>query len=142
MVDIRKKRPGKQAITFRDFDLGFRRHPATGKLIIKKDDESIRQAIKYLVLSNKYERPFNPEFGTDLKASLFDNMDGFTESDIQYKVETAIKQYEPRVTIVGDNLGVFVNANPDMNGIIVTIRYKNVSTLTTSFVNINLDRIR
>lgn len=143
MAELRKKRPGKQNIFYRDFDLAFRRHPVTGRLILKKDEDSVRQALKYLVLSNKYERPFAPEFGTDLRAKLFENMDEFTVNDIQTKIEDAIRQFEPRVTFDGgEGLGVFVAAYPDDNGVAVTIKYKHVSTLKSDQVNINIDRVR
>ena len=50
-------------ITYRDFDIQFRRHPSTGKLLIKKDDEAVKQALKTLILTNFYEKPFFPRFG-------------------------------------------------------------------------------
>ena len=60
-----QKRPtpaSLKKITNRDFDLQFRRHPTTGKLIIKKEDEAVKQAVKNLVMTNHFERPFHPEF--------------------------------------------------------------------------------
>lgn len=145
MANIKdKKPPGKTQITFRDFDIGFRRHPATGKLLIKKNDDSVRQALKYLVLLNKYERPFSPELGTDLRNHLFENFTAFTADNLKYNIETAIKNFEPRVSIedTGEGQGVYVSQVEDQNGLIVTIRYTNKNTTSVSNLNINLDRIR
>lgn len=144
MADIRKKPPSKSQIVYRDFDIGFRRHPATGKLLIKRNDDSVRQALKYLVLSNKYERPFSPEFGTDLKAHLFENFTAFTSENLKVAIEVAIKNFEPRVSIddTGQGQGVFVYQKEDQNELFVTIRYTNKVTSTVADLNINLDRIR
>ena len=145
MRDVRLKRPiaGTQII-FRDFDLGFRRHPKTGKLVIKKNHESVQQALKYLVLSNKYERPFSPEYGTDLRNSLFENFDPFSAQRFTNDIESSIKAFEPRVSIDddGNGQGVFIEQKDDENGLIVTIRYTNNVTTEITDLNVNLNRVR
>ena len=67
----------------KDFDLSFRRHPSTGKLLMKKDDEAVKQSLKNLVLTNRYERPFRPEFGGDVRKRLFDNFDSIYYKDYE-----------------------------------------------------------
>jgi phage baseplate assembly protein W len=138
----RKTKPGKTQVKYRDFDIAFKAHPVTGKLVIKKDRDSIKQALKYLVLTNTYERVFKPTLGTNVRAKLFENFDRFIESDIQYTIEVAIKEFEPRVSIVGQDLGVFVSAKPDTNTLIVTIKYVDIATMQSEYINVNLDRIR
>jgi len=54
----------------------------------------------------------------------------------------AIKEFEPRVSIVGQDLGVFVSAKPDTNTLIVTIKYVDIATMQSEYINVNLDRIR
>jgi|TARA_R110000822_G_scaffold299467_2_gene422448 phage baseplate assembly protein W len=145
MANVANKRPpGKSQLTYKDFDIGFRRHPATGKLLLKKNDDSIRQALKYLVLLNKYERPYSPELGTDLRNHLFENFDPFTADNLKVAIETAIKNFEPRVSIndTGEGQGVYVRQIEDDNALAVTIRYTNTNTSSVSDLNINLNRIR
>ena len=86
-------------ITYRDFDIQFRRHPSTGKLLIKKDDEAVKQALKTLILTNFYEKPFFPRFGGNLRARLFDNFDSITAELFKSQIETAIRNFEPRVAL-------------------------------------------
>jgi phage baseplate assembly protein W len=130
--------------TYKDFDIFFRKHPVTGKLIIKKDDEAVKQAVRNLVLTNKYERPFSPEFGGDVSSQLFENFSAFTESDMETQINTAIKNFEPRVKL-SDNLGVqtvTVLPYPDYNGLNVTVRFKVIASLSDVSLDINLNRVR
>lgn len=147
MADFIAKKRIQKTLRFSDFDIGFRRHPATGKLIVKRNEDSIKQAIKYLVLLNTGERFFSPILGTNLRRKLFDNANNFLEEDLRFIIETTIKNFEPRVTFTGaeeflDPLGVRVFVDPDNNLLTVRIKYMCVNTLTVDSVDINLDRIR
>jgi phage baseplate assembly protein W len=128
----------------RDFDLAFRRHPSTGKLIIKKDDEAVKQAVKNLVLTNHYERPFHPEFGGNIRARLFDNFNSITKSEFETLVNIAIGNYEPRVQLESEDgkPSVTVKENTDENELTVSVRFRNVGTLNDLSLDVNLNRVR
>ena len=127
-------------IVSKDFDLMFRRHPATGKLLVKKGDDSIKQSLKNLILTNRYERPFRPEFGGDVRRRLFDNFDSISTSDYGIQIETTIGNYEPRVIL--DPYSVVVIANPDQNRLAITITFRSAITLNDSTIDVNLNRVR
>jgi phage baseplate assembly protein W len=129
-------------ITYRDFDLQFRSHPATGKLLIKKDDDAVKQALKNLILTNHYERPFLPEYGGNIRSRLFDNFDTITAGDFENQIVNAIKNYEPRASLEGENQPVTVIENFDRNELTVTIRFRNTSTLNDLTLDVNLNRVR
>ena len=130
--------------SYRDFDLSFRKHPVTGKLLMKKDDEAVKQAVRNLVLTNKYERPFQPEFGGDVRSKLFENFSPFIQSNMENRINTTLKNFEPRVKIM-DDIGVdtvSVLPYPDYNGMNVTIRFKVIASLSDISLDINLNRVR
>jgi len=130
--------------SYRDFDLSFRKHPVTGKLLMKKDDEAVKQAVRNLVLTNKYERPFQPEFGGDVRSQLFENFSPFIQSNMENRINTTLKNFEPRVKIM-DDIGVdtvSVLPYPDLNGMNVTIRFKVIASLSDISLDINLNRVR
>jgi phage baseplate assembly protein W len=131
-------------ITYKDFDLSFKRHPVTGKLLIKKDDEAVKQAVKNVVLTNRFERPFHPEFGGDVRTSLFENFTSFSQAELSEKIGRSIENYESRVQLVADaSYGpVTVQEYPDQNGLAVTIRFRNVATLNEVVLDINLNKVR
>jgi phage baseplate assembly protein W len=142
---MQNKRPlpaSIKKISFRDFDLQFRRHPSTGKLLMKKDDDSVKQALKNLILTNRYERPFLPEYGGNIRSRLFDNFDTISASDYENLIETAIRNYEPRASIDGEERPVRVTESPDTNELNVTIRFRNATTLNELVLDINLNKVR
>lgn len=127
-------------VTSKDFDLSFRSHPSTGKLLIKKEDDCLKQALKNLILTNKYERPFRPEYGGDIRRRLFDLFDSIDRSDFESRLRTAIKNYEPRAVL--DAYSISVKEFPDKNALTVTITYRNAITLSDVSLDINLNKVR
>lgn len=125
-------------IVYKDFDLAMRAHPITGKLFVKKNDDSLIQAIKNLILTNHYERPFRSDFGSSIRDELFENYSSETESSIRYNISTAIENYEPRVELIDIR---FVG-DPDRNSLGVSIIFRGKNSTNISEANISLDRIR
>jgi hypothetical protein len=107
---------------------------------MKKDDEAVKQALKNLILTNHYERPFRPEFGGNVRARLFDLFTSFTQADFENLILNAIESYEPRAIV--DNTSVNVIENPDGNSMTIIIRFRNAITLNDLQLDINLNRVR
>ena len=138
-----KKRPLPASLTKvvnRDFDLQFRRHPSTGKLLMKKDDDTVKQALKNLILTDRYERPFRPNYGGDVRKRLFDLHTSVTRSDYENLIETAVKNYEPRAIL--DSGSVNVLEYPDSNAMTINIKFKNQATLNQIQLDVNLNNVR
>jgi phage baseplate assembly protein W len=129
-----------QRIVSKDFDLSFRRHPSTGKLLVKKGDDAIKQGLKNLVLTNRHERPFRPEFGGDVRKRLFDNFTSVSSLDYGIQIETAIGNYEPRAIL--DPYSVRVIATPDQKKLAITISFRSAISLSDSTIDVNLNRVR
>jgi hypothetical protein len=123
---------------FKDFDLNMKVHPVTGKLIIRKNSESVKQAIRNLVLTDKGERPFRPLFGSDIRSRLFDLYDPATESNITADVTLAIENYEERALL----LGVGVAGDPDNNNLRVNITFRTISSEIPNTLTLSLEAIR
>jgi phage baseplate assembly protein W len=139
-----KKRPlpaSLKKVTNKDFDLAFRAHPSTGKLLVKKDDDAVKQGLKNLLLTNRFERPFRPEYGGDVRKRLFDNFDTIFASDYENQIRTAIKNYEPRA-VIDDNGSVVVTENTDSNQLYITVNFRNAVTLSDVSIDINLNKVR
>jgi phage baseplate assembly protein W len=123
---------------FKDFDLNMKVHPITGKLIIRKNSESVKQAIRNLVLTDKGERPFRPLFGSDIRSRLFDLYDPATESNITSDVTLAIENYEERALL----LGVGVAGDPDNNNLRVNVTFRTISSEIPNTLTLSLEAIR
>jgi len=121
----------------KDIDLTFTAKPS-GEIFKKQDAAAVKQAIKNLMLTNFGEKPFNPLFGANLRALLFELADPDTEYDIERAVINAIEAYEPRASI----LNVTVKSNPDGNEVKVNIVFRIISTSEEVTFTTTLARLR
>jgi len=123
---------------YTDFDLNFGIHPVTKDILKKKDENSIAQSIKTLLLTSHYERPFNPDLGSNLKRFLFEPIDDVTTTLIRDSIFETLKNYEPRITI--EEITATPNFDLDQYDVTITFFIKNVlDPITISFF---LERIR
>jgi len=104
----------------------------------KLNENAIKESIKNIVLTNKGERLFQPQFGCDLNKLLFDSATPQTFDLIKTVVSDAIEQYEPRC----DLLGVDVIGDIDSNQVYVTILFRIINTDNPVSFDILLDRTR
>jgi phage baseplate assembly protein W len=84
---------------FADLSMTFQINPINYDLISLKNETAIARSIRNIVLTNRGERLFNVNFGTDLRNSLFENMDDISISFLEDKISEAIRLYEPRVIL-------------------------------------------
>jgi len=124
---------------YRDLDLFFGRKPVSGDVNILTDVNNIKRAVRNLVLTNIYEKPFHPEIGSGVRDMLFENMTPLTSIILSKKVEEVIENFEPRVRLMS------VSARPDLDRNIydMTIEFfiKNAPTELVT-VDVFLERLR
>lgn len=130
--------PELKEVVYKDFANSFAIHPITKKLSILTNADSIKQSVKNIVLTNFYERPYKPNFGANLLAQLFENMDPLTEVVIKQNIERAIENHEPRARII--NLVVFPDY--DNNLLNVRIEFSVRNLLENLVVDIVVERVR
>ena len=126
-----------RAVDYLDIDLTFAKRPS-GDIYKKRDAAAVKQSIKNLLLTDFYEKPFQPFFGGNLRAMLFELADEDTEDEVEENIRNAINKYEPRAEI----LTISVNILPDQNDMRVSVYFKIISTQETVTFTTNLSRLR
>ena len=124
-------------VAYKDIDLTFKNKPS-GEIFKKQEAAAVKQAVKNLLLTNYGEKPFNPDFGADLRSLLFELADAEIEEEIEERVIATINRYEPRVGAVR----VEAIANPDRNMVYVTVTFQIVNTQEEVVLSIPLARLR
>ena len=124
----------KYSDIFTDFSI----HPTTGQLNKKTNENAIKQSVRNLLLTNKYERPFHPEIGSNLKALLFENMTPGITLEVEEYVKDVINNYEPRAALLATNLS-FMNDN---NAVNVEVKFSVVNSDDISTITFVLSRNR
>ena len=67
--------------------------------LTKTNETAIRADLLHLLLTNKGERLYMPDFGSDLKKFIFEPNDGITHIDIKNNINETIKKYIPNLII-------------------------------------------
>jgi len=129
---VSKKKP------WSDLDLTLKIHPIRKDIIPLKDDAAIKNAVKNLLVTNAYERPFQDDLGANLRGLLFEPAGFMTEIMLRDNVYDVLNKYEPRITVTS----VDIRDNSDANeyGIIVNFIIKEFDKSDT--VEIVLRRLR
>lgn len=89
---------------YSDLDFSLRRRPVTelsspvSDIFLLTDIDAVKNSIRNLVLSEIYDRPFQPELGTRISSSLFENGNPLLYDIIKSDIENVIRQYEPRIS--------------------------------------------
>ena len=104
---------------FKDISLSFIPHPITNDLPVLKNESAIKRSVRNIVQTIPTEKFFNPLFGSDVYASLFEFIDFGTAATIQSQIEISLDNFEPRI----ENVEVEVNPQPDDNSFEVNVIY-------------------
>lgn len=84
---------------FKDLNLNFAPNLVTNDVSKLTDIEAIKRSVRNLVQLNHYEKPFHPEIGSNIRATLFENLSPITAALLSRNIETVIKTYESRVEL-------------------------------------------
>ena len=123
---------------YADLNLSFTKNPATKDVARLFDVQAIKRAVKNIILTNKYERPFNSDFGCNLRGFLFENITEPLLVIIKDRVAMAIEKYEPRVTVED----VVVKDDQDKNGLSIMVSFLINGTEAPVSVSTFLQRVR
>jgi phage baseplate assembly protein W len=123
---------------FRDLDLNFAIHPITKDVNVYKAEYAVINSVKNLILTNHFERPFQPEVGSNIRRLLFENVDVILAAQLEREIEETVNNFEPRVQISS------IIASPafDENGYKVIMEFFVINNPNPIKINFFLERIR
>jgi phage baseplate assembly protein W len=129
---VTKKKP------WADLNLSLLLNGFTGDLSPMRDDEAVKNAVRNLVLTNFYERPFQPELAANLRGLLFEPSMPITKIELRQNIKDVITYYEPRIILRAVN----ILERDENNTWVVIIYFKIKEFDTDSQVEIVLQRLR
>lgn len=124
--------------TFSDINLLFTANPATADITKVIDENAVRAAVRNLILTKNYERPFHPEKGCQITSLLFENFTPITKSAMEQTVRDVLEKFEPRARLTE----VVVSDKPDENSVDVTVRFAINNTDRPVTITTTLTRAR
>jgi phage baseplate assembly protein W len=123
---------------YSDLDLNFVIHPVKKDINILTSEMAVINSIKNLILTNHYERPFQPQIGSNVRRMLFENMDNITAITIENEIKQTIANFEPRASVSK----IYVIADYENNGFKVVLNFFVINRTTPITINFFLERIR
>ncbi len=123
---------------FSDFFTDFSRHAQTGELNKKINENAVKQSVRNLLLTGRYERLFQPEVGSNLRQLLFENATPAVYVQVKEYIEATIENYEPRAEFVASEVAF----NHDMNSANITVLFRVINSTLPTTLEIILERIR
>ena len=120
--------------TYKDLAYSMFANPMTGDIGKKIGAAAVKSAIVSILKTNFNERLFAPEFGSNIRGLLFEQMNPITEQRLKKEVESAVARHEPRAEV----LGVTVNGQEEQNRYEINVLFSvaseaEVQEITTYF---------
>ena len=124
---------------FTDLDLKFGANPVTNDVNLKSDSDAIRRAVKNLVLTDNFERPFKPGIGANIRGLLFELTGEDLVDEVELRIKKLLRNFEPRI----DNIKIVASEDAlDSNELAVSIYYDIKNDPRPQQLEIILNRIR
>lgn len=124
--------------SFKDLDLNFNIHPVKKDINTHKNEFAIINSIKNLILTNHYERPFQPEIGSNVRRLLFENVDSIVAAQLEREITEVIGNFEPRAQVSR----VTASPDPDNNLYKIELEFFVINNTSPITINFLLERIR
>jgi len=121
---------------YTDVDITFVAHPVTGDITIRKDSDAVKRAVKNIILTNKYERPFKPNFGGNIRSMLFELDTTRRQNRFKKELAEQVELFEPRVQ------DVFVDLKMEGNELYITVYYSIINGVRNQEVQFTVTRAR
>ena len=128
----------KKISLYSDLYKDLTQNPTNGDLALRRDEESVKESIKNLILTDKGERLMQPLIGGNIRAMLFENITPAVLKIIEEQIFITVEEYEPRAELID----VEVKSTIDDNKVEVTIRFYITNIAQPIQLKVFLERIR
>jgi phage baseplate assembly protein W len=123
---------------FSDLDFNFTAHPVNKDVSRRFDENAVKTALKNLILTRNYERPFHSEIGSPIRSLMFEPATPMLGVMLRQAIFDVVNNFEPRVQLTQVN----VTVSDEDNAIYITIEFKIVNTERPLTLDLTLERTR
>jgi phage baseplate assembly protein W len=130
--------PLTERVVYSDFFTDFDKHPLKNTLLRKTNVDAVKQSLRNLMLTDRGERPFQPNLGGHIRAMLFENITAQTFITMQEHIKDVIEAHEPRADVID----VVVSDTFNDHEVQVTIVFRVVNVQEPVTLELLLERVR
>ena len=123
---------------YSDFLTDLNPHPGSKDIVKYVNERAVSRSIRNLLSTNRGERLYQPDIGSDLSNLLFEQMTDGMATTISNLIYNLLEQYEPRAKIIR----LSVVPNYDRNLYDITMSFMIINSQEPFTLNVALDRAR
>ena len=123
---------------YSDFYTNFNVHPQNKRLVKHTNEEAVKRSVRNLLLTEKYDRLFQPEVGSRINSLLFENMSEIIVDELKNAIKETLDRYEPRIRVID----IIIQANESRHAYDVYIYFEVINSVNPVTLNITLYRAR
>ena len=123
---------------YSDIDLTLTRVPGTNDVALSYDEQAVIRSVRNLLLTNRFERLFQPDIGSNVRLMLFENLSPSIANTLEEEIRITIQNEEPRVS----STTVKVTPDYDKNGYYVNLTFYIGNNTQPTVVGFLLERSR
>lgn len=123
---------------YSDVLTNFDFHPQKHDLARLTNENAVKRSIRNLIMTSKYERPFNPNFGGNIRKALFEPIGQLAQLELKDAITETIENYEPRAKLID----VIINPYIDQQAYVIDILFYIINKATPVSFQTTLYRVR
>lgn len=123
--------------TYKDMAFSMFANPMSGDMGKKTGADAVKGAIGSILKTDFNERLFQPEFGSNIRALLFEQMNPITEERLRTEVLEAVNRHEPRAQVIG----VQVEAQEEQNRYVISVLFNVASESEPQLLETVFERV-
>ncbi len=122
-----------------------------GDIYKKEDAAAVIQSVENILLTNYFEKPYNPFFGANIRAMLFETVENYTEELVRSEITRAVAKHEPRATVTNVEFwdsnqkipqGMTILRDQIHNTVVIKVEFKIDNYQETFTAKVNMNRLR
>jgi len=83
-------------------------------------EKAVQQSVKNIILTNRGELHYYPQFGSGIRKYLFEKFTVFTYLGIKDEIRFALENFEPRIS----DIQIEIDKDEDRNFLEVSLKYR------------------
>lgn len=123
---------------YSDFLNDLTPHPVVKDVVRYTNEAAVNRSIRNLLLTDRGERLYQPNIGSDINKLLFEPMDASIADLLSQYIRDTIRYYEPRAKV----LNVEVIMREQQNAYVVTVYYLIINKQDPVQLTVTLNRVR
>ena len=128
----------KNTRIYSDLDLDFKAHPLNGDVAMKYNEDAVRRAIYHIVMTNTYDRPFQPHIGANIRELLFEQPTMAIRMSLQKRIKHLIISNEPRANVID----IQVTNTEDLESYEIDVIFSTLNIVNPISTKLFLTRVR